>query len=165
MTDVQQGQFHLRTDTSTLVAVVAAKYTPVDMVRAAGGRKGAGGGRRCAAHSLQTAVSARPPLQWSFHLHFGSLSFFEAESLRLCFDSEAAAQEWHSQLATAIRRLERISSGGACARLRCALLRMRVLGGGAGSARRVAAAAAAAGEGTFHRPAHLHAPRSTLQPW
>lgn len=35
LTDISKGTFHLRVDTSTLVAVVAAKYTSVEMV---GGR-------------------------------------------------------------------------------------------------------------------------------
>lgn len=36
---VEKGTFHLRVDTSTLVAVIAAKFTSVEMVReAAGGR-------------------------------------------------------------------------------------------------------------------------------
>ena len=65
---------------------------------------------------------SRPhPLQYSFELHFGFSGIFAAESLRLCFDTEDQAQEWHSQLAAAIRRLERQGSGGACLAL-CTML-------------------------------------------
>jgi hypothetical protein len=54
----------------------------------------------------------RPPsLQFSFGLHFGYSGLFAAEGLRLCFDKQAAAHEWHSELAAAIRRLERMGSG------------------------------------------------------
>lgn len=37
LSDVEKGTFHLRVDTSTLVALVAAKYTAVEMVGAAQG--------------------------------------------------------------------------------------------------------------------------------
>ncbi|KAI7837930.1 hypothetical protein COHA_008236 [Chlorella ohadii] len=79
VTEVEKGTFHLRVDTSTLVAVIAAKFTSVEM--------------------------------YSFLLHFGFSGLFAAESLRLCFETEEQAQEWRSQLATLIRRLERQGSG------------------------------------------------------
>ncbi|PRW45250.1 ENHANCED DISEASE RESISTANCE 2 isoform X2 isoform B [Chlorella sorokiniana] len=79
VTEVEKGTFHLRVDTSTLVAVIAAKFTSVEMC--------------------------------SFLLHFGFSGLFAAESLRLCFETEEQAQEWHSQLAALIRRLERQGSG------------------------------------------------------
>lgn len=53
-----------------------------------------------------------PLPQFSFSLNFGFSGLFGSESLRLCFDTEEQAQEWHSQLAAAIRRMERLGSGG-----------------------------------------------------
>lgn len=37
VSEVERGTFHLRVDTSTLVAVIAAKFTEVEMVRSGGG--------------------------------------------------------------------------------------------------------------------------------
>lgn len=62
---------------------------------------------------LATSLLAPPP-QHSFLLHFGFSGLFAAESLRLCFEKEEEAREWHTQLAAAIHRLERLGSGGAC---------------------------------------------------
>lgn len=75
---VSKGTFRLRVDTSILVALVKAKYTPIEL--------------------------------FSFTLHFGFSGIFAAESLRLCFEKEAAALEWQAQLAQIIGRLERQGS-------------------------------------------------------
>ena len=53
-----------------------------------------------------------PAPQYSFSLHFGFSGLFAAESLRLCFEEEAAAREWHRQLTAAIGHMERLGSSG-----------------------------------------------------
>lgn len=58
-------------------------------------------------------LPAWPPPQFSFTLHFGFSGIFAAESLRLCFEREEEAREWHGQLAELVARLERQGSGGA----------------------------------------------------
>ena len=56
----------------------------------------------------------RPPaVQFSFVLHFGFGGLFAAESLRLCFESEALALEWHNSLKGCIQEeLELLGGSG-----------------------------------------------------